>query len=478
MAMSRQVDALAWAEEEFGGADLGDERLNERVVSLAASLMAAPEKSLPQVVGTNAELKALYRFLSNSRVDMDSICAPHFESTVERVVAAQVVYAVHDTTAPSFASGKTLLAHLSLMLTTDEQRRPLGALAVECWDRDTSNSQRKRNSLARYKNPHKESLRWLRAVHAVEDRLEGRASAIHLMDREADAYFIFAGMVKRGARFIVRMSHDRPIESHGPPERVSDALAKAPLCLIREVPLSKRSALSARTGAERPPQSLRKHPPRNSRMAKLDIRATTVVLEKPAKTEIDLPKQLKVNVVLVQEVDCPAGQPPVQWRLITNEPIADENAVARIVDGYRARWRIEEFNSALKTGCALESRQLETRESLVNLLALSIPVAWQLLLLRSDARQPSSVPASVALTPTQLAVLREFAPAPLKKMPTLRDAMLSVAALGGHIKNNGEPGWRVLHRGLRKLLDLEAGWLARERARSPGPRSSKRSGQS
>jgi hypothetical protein len=32
--------------------------------------------------------------------------------------------------------------------------------------------------------------------------------------------------------------------------------------------------------------------------------------------------------------------------------------------------------------------------------------------------------------------------------------------LGGHIKNNGEPGWIVLGRGFQKLLDLEEGALA------------------
>jgi hypothetical protein len=35
--------------------------------------------------------------------------------------------------------------------------------------------------------------------------------------------------------------------------------------------------------------------------------------------------------------------------------------------------------------------------------------------------------------------------------------MLAVAALGGHLKNNGEPGWIVLGRGMEDLLLLEHG---------------------
>jgi hypothetical protein len=40
---------------------------------------------------------------------------------------------------------------------------------------------------------------------------------------------------------------------------------------------------------------------------------------------------------------------------------------------------------------------------------------------------------------------------------TIREAMLAIAALGGHIKNNGDPGWAVLGRGYEDLLLLERG---------------------
>jgi hypothetical protein len=49
-------------------------------------------------------------------------------------------------------------------------------------------------------------------------------------------------------------------------------------------------------------------------------------------------------------------------------------------------------------------------------------------------------------------------------MLSLREALLAVAALGGHIKNNGEPGWIVLGRGFETLLTLEQGWKAAKRS--------------
>jgi hypothetical protein len=67
------------------------------------------------------------------------------------------------------------------------------------------------------------------------------------------------------------------------------------------------------------------------------------------------------------------------------------------------------------------------------------------------------------LTSKQLEVLRAIAKKPLPSRPSACDAMLAVAALAGHIKNNGDPGWLVLGRGMHLLL-LEMGGRAREEA--------------
>lgn len=49
----------------------------------------------------------------------------------------------------------------------------------------------------------------------------------------------------------------------------------------------------------------------------------------------------------------------------------------------------------------------------------------------------------------------------LPRVPTHRQALAAVAQLGGHIRNNGEPGWFVLGRGFDKLLTMfEVAWVA------------------
>ena len=125
-------------------------------------------------------------------------------------------------------------------------------------------------------------------------------------------------------------------------------------------------------------------------------------------------------------------------------------------------WAIEEFFKALKTGCAYEKRQLETFHALRNALALFAPLAWQLLLLRTEAQHRPRTPASVVLGEDHIAVLRAAGRRPLPPQPSTSDVLLAIAALGGHLRRNGEPGWLVLGRGLEKLEVLTAGWCLRK----------------
>lgn len=160
----------------------------------------------------------------------------------------------------------------------------------------------------------------------------------------------------------------------------------------------------------------------------------------------------------VREVDPPEPNSAVEWVLLTGEPIDTAEQLLRIVDFYRARWVIEELFKALKTGCSFEKRQLCTLHALSNALSTLLPLAWRLLLLRTEARERPDAPATAVLSPDELEVLRAASRKPLPEAPTVRDALLAIAALGGHLKRNGEPGWQTLGRGYDKLQTLTLGW--------------------
>jgi hypothetical protein len=85
-----------------------------------------------------------------------------------------------------------------------------------------------------------------------------------------------------------------------------------------------------------------------------------------------------LNVVQVQEVDPAEDDDALDWVLVTTEPIETAEYVLRIVDFYRVRWQIEEFFETIKTGCSFEKRQSESAGALLNVLALTLPIAWQL----------------------------------------------------------------------------------------------------
>ena len=48
----------------------------------------------------------------------------------------------------------------------------------------------------------------------------------------------------------------------------------------------------------------------------------------------------------------------------------------------------------------------------------------------------------------------------LPKKATARHVLDAIATLGVHLRSNGDPGWRVLSRGWKRLLDFEAAYQA------------------
>jgi len=186
-----------------------------------------------------------------------------------------------------------------------------------------------------------------------------------------------------------------------------------------------------------------------------------VELPRTSKTKRTSAASISLNIVYVLERRPPPGEPAVEWFLLTDLPTATSDQLAFVVDCYRGRWMIEEYFKALKTGCQYEKRQLESAHSLLNAMAVLAPVAWRLLLLRHLARNSPERSAAAALNPVQIDVLRAVAKRPMPSRPTVKDALLAVAGLGGHLPRNGDPGWLVLGRGMHDLLLLELGWRAR-----------------
>jgi hypothetical protein len=448
--------------QELEGVRLGDERRERRARAIAERLADNPEASLPAAMGDRAAIEGLYRHLASDEVTLEALLAPHVAKTVQRVAGLETVYAVADTTDFMFSgeakrdglgtvTGKDqgFLAHLTLAVAPD--RTPLGVLGVEVWSRPDVKA--KRDLWSRRNDSGRESLRWARGMKTAEERVRGNTNRlVHVADRDGDIYELLAELVREEQRFIIRAAQDRvlvPLDK-ADEARLFDAAQCTRTAFVLDVPLSprKRSTL---------PERRKAHPARRERVARLSFAARTVTLRRPLQRPAKLPPTVVVNIVHVFELGPPLGEPAVEWLLLTTEPIATKAQIEQVVTAYRARWVIEEYFKAVKTGCAFESRQLESAHTLHSLLAYTLIVAYALLLLRSLSRSGRDEDAGVLLSPVQLEVLG-LKVRKLPARPTVRQALLAIAGMGGHLKNNGDPGWRTLSKGWAKLLALEEGY--------------------
>jgi hypothetical protein len=291
---------------------------------------------------------------------------------------------------------------------------------------------------------------------AVSRDLPAPVEALHVMDQEADDYDVLAALHVAGLRYVIRACPTRQTAEAKVP--VKEVLGRQPGTVFRTVPLAPRSA-------QKEVKTRGRHPERVERLATLHVRWGTVTIPRRQYSHARV-ATVTMQAVHVVEPQPPPGETAIEWLLFTSDPVQSLEDATTVVDHYRARWLIEEYFKALKTGCAFEKRQLTHLAGLIRALAIFVPMAWRLLVLRHLGRAKTPIPVDHLFDGEQVLLLRKLLKRrgyALPRRPTIRDAMLGIAALGGHIKNNGAPGWLVLGRGLTRFFETEIGWrLARE----------------
>lgn len=458
--------------QEFAGVALGDLRRDARCNQIVRRLVKNPAVPFTQTMKTHKEQEAFYRFLRNPRIDMTSLTTPHFRNTAARINQAGQVLIVHDTTGftPASASPEGgfyeissknygLYLHVALAL-SKETGLPLGLVAGRVVDPppkkqyvDEEGKTKTRSAKAIFKDPHKQSRRWFETVEESEALLKDPNKALHIQDSEGDSYENLAALSQR--RFVVRLRHNRTtLDADEDDQHLFDMLDVAPVFMDREVVLSRRT----KTGL---PKRQRTHPPRKKRRARIEIRARPVELSRPHGYGKKFPDRLKLAAVAVREKDPPQGCEPVCWNLLTSEPIESAADVQAVVDAYCERWRVEEYFDVLKNGCGLSQRKPETRQTAETMIALLLPMAWQLLWLRQLERLNSTASADLFFPKERVQILRAMLPKnTLPPRVGVSHILRAIALLGGHRPSNGPVGWKVLGRGFQEFLAFEQGWLA------------------
>ena len=464
-----------WAEEEFGGARLGDERLRERLLILARDFYARPQANLPQACQSRAKTKAAYRFFDHPDTSMDALLEPHYEATRQRVAAEPLVLAVQDTTSLNYSThpdtddlgpiGSSRRGVIGLLLHStlafNPEGTPLGLLDVQCWARDAAQFG-KRHRRKDLPMEEKESVKWLKSFRQVAE-VQRRTPSTRLVsvgDREADIYELFhaARAEDHGPWLLIRAQRDR-LRTEGQ-EHLWPWVAQQAVAGVQEIRVPRRGAQAAR-------------------VARMDVRFARVSLRPPhGKKELG---ELTLWAVLAQEVAEPGGVKPLRWMLLTTCPVDSFESACEKLRWYTLRWGIEVFHRTLKSGCKIEQRQLGTADRLEACLAIDLVVAWRIFHLTKLGRETPAVPCTAYFEEAEWKALLAYVtknPVPPAEPPSLREAMRLVAMLGGFLgrKGDGEPGTQTLWLGLQRLDDITATWKVFAHPGHSPPVSSRRYG--
>ena len=204
--------------------------------------------------------------------------------------------------------------------------------------------------------------------------------------------------------------------------------------------------------------ALRARPGQAARTATVEVRTGTVRAQGPERRGGPLPA-LTLQVVEVREVGAPPGREPLHWLLLTSLPTTSWAEIQRIVGRYAARWWVEEYHKALKTGAGVEDSQLERAYRIESLVAVLAVVAVRLLNAKwlARARPEEPVEADV-FGPEALTLLAGRFGVPAEGW-THRTVLVAMARLGGFLarRHDGLPGWQTIWRGWQRLMWMGEG---------------------
>jgi len=418
---------------------------------------------------TRAQVAGATRFFRNPKVSTDEILATAAARTAE-AAADRHVLLILDTSEINFGSkagrkrnlGRVgngsdvgLFVHPALAVDAGDGA-VLGLAGASLWRRTKAKAVNYQSQPIETK----ESYRWIETARQARAALTGTPMVTVIHDRESDIYQVFARVPELDpsgpqTHLLVRCHYNRMLD------------AKAGLLhdTIDTWPEAGRVDFELAGRAGRPP-----------RRVTLALRCGQVTLAQPPKgADPKDPAQLTINVVEAREVDPPAGQTPVHWRLFTTHPVDTAEQAAWVVELYRYRWIIEQLFRTLKTkGLAIEDSFIADGEALENLAATALVAATQVMqCVHARGEAGVSISALRVFTPDDIPVLKALTKSlegrtQKQKNPhppnSLAWAVWVVARLGGWTGYASErpPGPITIINGLQRYHAIAQGFaLAR-----------------
>ena len=265
-------------------------------------------------------------------------------------------------------------------------------------------------------------------------------------DRESDLYSCFAGR-PAGVDLIVRAARDRAL--------AEDASLFAAAAGWPELTRMTVEVAPRRVGDP-------------GRIATVALRAGPVTLKRPARgfARTD-PETVTLTLMEAREIDPPANETPLLWRLLTTIEAGDAGAAREIIRLYRLRWRIEEVFRALKSdGMRLEETQVHHATRLFKLAVIGVEAACRTIQL-VDARDGGPRPATDVIDPGLLPIAEAIGATLEGKTERQKNRHLPhslawlawiVARLGGWNCYYKPPGPKTMRAGWARFETMAAGF--------------------
>lgn len=432
------------AKEDWNNVDFGDKRLNKRAIDIGASFLSNPFVSPPKMLKKPKKTKAFYRFMDSDKITHNKLIIPHIKEARKRISDNKVVLCVHDSTTLTFKrnydikglyniggnpnkGSDGIIVHNSISVIPYEEYGIIDGLLNQIIHKRKPKDERNKDN--------DDVSIWLNGIKNVGDITKG-TTIIDVMDRGSDIIDVMECSLKAKHEFIVRAKHNR---------RLNGKKGILLFDFARTLPISGHKLLEVQANKGR-----------KKRIAKLNIAFSKITLPTLERKKHILP--IECSIIYVSEIDCPDGQEPIEWFLLTSLKIEQFQDALRIINYYSYRCIIEEYHKCMKTGFRLEKTQLHTLKRIENLLGFVAVSSIKLLQLRDVVRHNPEADAKEYVEEEDINIVRAYYQIEKKEI-TIDKFLRYIAQMGGFLnrKNDGNPGWQSIWEGWKFFLGLKEG---------------------
>ena len=439
-----------------------DQRLKRNTAVLFSRMVERKVVSLRKLANNRAETVKFERLLGNKAVSPGRLINAE-QARIRDIVAGRHILAVQDTTEINYqkhagrvkqglgrvGNGIDLGFFLHPMLVLDAKTGScLGSSEIHIENRLEGGSK----NYQQLPIEEKESYRWITTAAKSKEVLSKASCITFIGDRENDIYEFFDRIPDERTHSITRVRGDR--------------------CLVENKKLYTHLESQPEAGRMRINIPSEKRKGRQEREALLAIRYSKVTIQRPLKCTDKKAKQaICLNVVEVKELDCPTGQEPIEWRLLTTHEVNELDEAKHIILWYRQRWNVEQiFRTMKKQGFDIESSQLESPEGLMKLAVMALCAATRVLALvlaregKTEQRthdvftQEEQVILAALLVTLEGKTVRQKNPYAKENLAWASWIIARLGGWKGAQRSEGLPGPITMSRGLRRFSEMVDGW--------------------